>query len=428
MVLTEVEPLGNALVRVALEFLAVELAYEIFRSTTAEGATGVDIDNHHPLHVVLVAVDRQLNEVGTLKLVGLYAVTFAKLAEVFPVLHVGGRVETHVFVGGNNHVPLLCGFVPEDFRVAEVLQSVERRQDGVLFVFGIGAAVVVAVGHALYLSVLVAGRGVESNHGVLAVAGAVVLVDNGATRENVSQCVAGDSRIKVFPVDEVAADGVSPVHVAPLRSVGVVLEIQVIFAVFIDQTVGVVHPAVERRVMIDGAVIVGIGGVEGVGQADAVPADGVSSHTADGHRGFFGSLRQGEGHVIFYAIDCQTYVHGHVGGAARDEFHLAFVARLLDGEDEVSGWVCDVNDGERVALVFQADAVALRLAGCQCGSCCQSHCQVIENPFHGSIVFERLNVQIIFELASPVWRVSVGLRRRASPVWPAERIRISGWR
>ena len=103
MVLTEVEPLGDALVVITLEFLAVELAYEIFRSTTAEGATGVDIDNHHPLHVVLVAVDRQLNEVGTLKLVGLYAVTFAKLAEVFPVLHVGGRVETHVFVGGNNH-------------------------------------------------------------------------------------------------------------------------------------------------------------------------------------------------------------------------------------------------------------------------------------------------------------------------------------
>ena len=34
----------------------------------------------------------------------------------------------------------------------------------------------------------------------------------------------------------------------------------------------------------------------------------------------------------------------------------------MDGEDEVSGWVCDVDDGERVALVFQADAVALWLA------------------------------------------------------------------
>ena len=216
---------------------------------------------------------------------------------------------------------------------------------------------------------------------------------------------------EVFPVDEVAADGVSPVHVAPLRSVGVVLEIQVIFAVFVNQTVSVVHPAVERRVMIDGTIIVGIGGIESVGQVDAVPADGVSSYAADGHSGFLGSLRQGEGHVILYAVYSQTHVHGHVGGAARDEFHLAFVARLLDREDKVSGWVCDVNDGERVALVFQADAVALRLAGCQCSSCCQSHCQVVEKSFHGSIVFERLNVQIIFEFASPVRRVSVMLHR-----------------
>ncbi|CDB10232.1 unknown [Bacteroides sp. CAG:633] len=395
MVLTEVEPLGDALVVVALEFLAIELAYEIFRSTTAEGATGVDVDNHHPLHVVLVAIDRQLYKVGTFKLVGLYAITFAKLAEVFPVLHVGGRVETHVLVGRNNHVPLLCGFVPEDFRVAEVLQSVERSQDGVLFVLGVGAAVVVAVGHALYLSVLVAGRGVESNHGVLAVAGAVVLVDNGATREDVSQRVACDGRVEVFPMNEVAADGVSPVHVAPLRSVGVVLEVQVIFAVFVDQTVGVVHPAIERRVVINGTVIIGIGSIESIGQADAVPADGVSCHATNGYSGFFGSLRQGERHVILHAVYSQTHVHRHVGRTAGIEFHLTLGTRFLNGEDEVFLGIANVNDGECIALMFEADTVVLRLAGAECGNRCQSHCQMIEIKFHGcNICFICLKIRI----------------------------------
>ena len=150
----------------------------------------------------------------------------------------------------------LSRFVPEYFRVAEVFQSVERGEDGVALVLGVGAAVVGAVSHALDLSVLVAGRGVEGNQSVLAVAGAVVVVDYRAAREDVPQGVAGDGRCEVFPVDEVFAHRVAPVHVAPLGTVGVVLEIEVILAVFVDQTVGIVHPAVERGVVVDGAVVV----------------------------------------------------------------------------------------------------------------------------------------------------------------------------
>ena len=90
--------------------------------------------------------------------------------------------------------------------------------------------------------------------------------------------VAGYGWLEMLPMDEVAADGVSPVHVSPLRAVGVILEVEVILTVLIHKSVGVVHPSVLRCVVIDGAVVVGVLHVPCVGephllQCECVPVD-----------------------------------------------------------------------------------------------------------------------------------------------------------
>ena len=56
-----------------------------------------------------------------------------------------------------------------------------------------------------------------------------------------------EGRGQLLPVDQVGADGVAPVHVAPVPAVGVVLVEEVIFARLPDQAVGVVEPAAPRR-------------------------------------------------------------------------------------------------------------------------------------------------------------------------------------
>ena len=73
-----------------------------------------------------------------------------------------------------------------------------------------------------------------------------------------SEGVAGYGRLEMLPMHEVAADGVSPVHVSPLRAVGVILEVEVILPVLIHQSVGIVHPSILRCVVIDGAIVVGV--------------------------------------------------------------------------------------------------------------------------------------------------------------------------
>ena len=57
--------------------------------------------------------------------------------------------------------------------------------------------------------------------------------------------VEGDRQLG--PVNQVAADRVAPVHVAPVPAVGIVLIEQVIFTVEPDQAVRVVQPAAPRR-------------------------------------------------------------------------------------------------------------------------------------------------------------------------------------
>ncbi|CDF21156.1 unknown [Prevotella sp. CAG:617] len=377
MVLAVVEPLGNGGSVVAAERLAVKIAHKIFRGATAKEATGIDVDNHDPLHAAPVAVDGQLHKVGTLKLVGLGTVALAKLAQVLPVLQVGGGVEAHVLVGRHNHNPLLGGLVPEHLGVAEVLQPVKGGQNGVVLIFGKGAAVVGAVGHALNLAVLVAGRGIEGNDGILAVAGRVVLVHHRAAREDVAHRVARNGRLEVLPVYEVAADGVAPVHVAPLGAVGVVLEVEVILAVLIYQSVGVVHPAVGGGVVVNGAEIVGIGGVEHVTYRQAVPAYGTFVHALDADLGLSLPLGQLKGHVIVNAVGGQTHVHGYVGRTAGGEPDLTLrcragvepdltlSCRFLNGQEQIFLGMADAEHRERIGLMLQADAGLDRLTGCK---------------------------------------------------------------
>jgi len=50
-----------------------------------------------------------------------------------------------------------------------------------------------------------------------------------------------------MPVYEIAARGVTPVHVAPIAAVGIVLKEEVVFTVVESQTVRVVIPAAPGR-------------------------------------------------------------------------------------------------------------------------------------------------------------------------------------
>ena len=67
--------------------------------------------------------------------------------------------------------------------------------------------------------------------------------------EDRAQLVGVDGVGKLFPVEQVGADGVAPGHVAPVDAEWVVLEEQVVLAVVVDQPVGIVGPAASRREM-----------------------------------------------------------------------------------------------------------------------------------------------------------------------------------
>ena len=64
----------------------------------------------------------------------------------------------------------------------------------------------------------------------------------------------------------------SPGHVLPFRSVGIPLIIQVPFAILIEHSVWIVHPSVERGMVIGRAIFLTVRGVERVGEGEVLPA------------------------------------------------------------------------------------------------------------------------------------------------------------
>jgi hypothetical protein len=57
------------------------------------------------------------------------------------------------------------------------------------------------------------------------------------------------------------------VHIAPFRTIGVVLITQMVHAIFIKHAVGVVHPSVRRCVVIGWSIKVGVLHLPAISQA-----------------------------------------------------------------------------------------------------------------------------------------------------------------
>ena len=87
MILTPVEPLHIVGIRTG-EVLAVEIAYEILGSAATKPAAWVDIHCHHPLHLLLITIYRQLEEVWALILTWLLTYTFTEGTNIIPLLEI----------------------------------------------------------------------------------------------------------------------------------------------------------------------------------------------------------------------------------------------------------------------------------------------------------------------------------------------------
>ena len=337
MVLAPVEPLDRLLRRVACERPAVKSAHEILRGAAAEEASGIDVDDHDPLGLPLRRC--QLEEIRTLELARLDAVPLAPCAHVFPLLEILRRVEAHLLVGRHYHDPFALRPVPEDLGVAEILDAVERSQHRIAFILRKGQAVVQAVCEALGLNKLPFSivRRIEGDDSTLSESSSIVIVDHGTAGEDVAVAVAVQRDGLMLPVDQVRACRVTPVHVAPDAGERIVLIIEVIHSVLVEQAVRVVHPAVRRRVMIDGTVPLSRDLRRSVGKAYQLPdlsgLDAREMHVALRRT----EMLQVQGHAIIgqFPFPGQAYVRDVQRLATLFYRQCDFVISLLYGNDHI---------------------------------------------------------------------------------------------
>ena len=242
---------------------AVEVAHDV---------AAVDQD-HHPPEAIRIPVQRELEEVDAAAQLVAPAVLFDPALEA-PVGEVGGAVEADAaaqlalvigeeVVGGGD--PSAGRLVPERPRGVDARALVVEHR--VALVVGERSAAIVGVRQAQADP----GAQVEGDDHVLAAglaAELVAVVDERRPRKAGTGGGLGEQHLgQLGPVHEVAADGVSPGHVAPRQAGRVVLVEQVVLAAVPDQAVGIVEPAGARGEVESRAQ--GLG-VERVGSGDGV--------------------------------------------------------------------------------------------------------------------------------------------------------------
>ena len=158
----------------------------------------------------------------------------------------------------------------------------------------------------------------------------------------------------VGPVDQVGRCGAAPGHILPFRPIGVPLVAEGPDAVFVDHSVGVVHPAVKRGVVKGRTVFLAVGGVKRVGQHEVAPARVVAclAHRCAPLRGedvqhhvfpFVGG--EVERHHVIGLRLCQAHIHGAVKFAVDKDIDPGVVVGLLHRHQQVTGVAVDPDQG-----------------------------------------------------------------------------------
>ena len=136
----------------------------------------------------------------------------------------------------------------------------------------------------------------------------------------------------------------APRHVLPFRSVRIPLVIQMPYAILVKHSVRIVHPAVQRRVMIRRTVFLAVGGIERVRHVEIVPA-----HILLGLADSGPVLRSDDvQHHIMALVPCyvqrhrvvhlrlrQPYIYGAVKFPVHQDVDRRVIVRLLYGHKQI---------------------------------------------------------------------------------------------
>ena len=264
VILTIVEELSYRRVAIAGEVSSIEVTNEILRSTTTKETAGIDIHNHHPFLLIWITINREFEEIGTFKLVRLCTITCTEGTYIGPVLQVWRRIEAHFFVGRNYHIPPLKWLIPEDLWVSEVLHTIKWLQNWILLILMERITAIGAISHTLRLCILLAIGCIKGDNRILTITCRTLLIYHRTTRENMPHRVAINRRLYLFPINKIMTYSMSPMHISPHRTVGVVLITEVVDPIFIKHTNRVVHPSIGRSMMIRRTIEVGIGHIPNV--------------------------------------------------------------------------------------------------------------------------------------------------------------------
>ena len=262
MIFAPIQPFRDIWLIVTNKLRSIEISCEVLGSTPPEVTSRIYIYYQRPFLTVRIPIYRKFYHVRTFKLTRLHSVSFSEATHIVPVLQILRIIETHFFIGRNNHNPFIFRFIPENFRITEVFQTVRRTQNGVLLIFSKCPPVILAKSKTLYLPVFVTGRSIKSQNTPCSVTGYILLIDNRAARKDMSQCVTGNSWFQMFPMHQVFTDRMSPMHISPFRTIRVILKIQMIFSIFIHQPVSIIHPAIKGSMMINRTKLFCIGSIK----------------------------------------------------------------------------------------------------------------------------------------------------------------------
>ena len=264
MIFAPIQPFRDIRLTITTEFLSIKVSCKVLSGTSSKITSWIDVHYQCPFLTVQISIYRKFHHVRTFKLTRLHSVSFSEAAHIVPVLQILRVIETHFFIGGDNHHPFIFRFIPEHFRVTEISQTIRRAQDGVLLVFSKCPSIILAKSKTLDLPVFVTGRSIKNQDAPYSIPRYILLIDNRAAGKDMSQCITGNSWGQMFPMYKVLTDRMSPMHISPFRTVRVILKIQMIFSIFIHQSVGIIHPAIERSMMVNRAELFRIGCIKSI--------------------------------------------------------------------------------------------------------------------------------------------------------------------
>ncbi len=166
-----------------------------------------------------------------------------------------------------------------------------------------------------------------------------------------------NGRFDLFPMNQILAYSMPPMHISPFGTIRIILKAQIIDTILIKKSTGIIHPTIHRCMVENRTIVIGIYHIPSIRQPHLSKCNIVLSQSdnLDCSRFFCSQFKR---NIIIYFIFCQTNIHPCIKRRTCIQLYLFLIFFFLNRKNKIFFRVNNFYNS-RITMVFKTHFLSI---------------------------------------------------------------------